>query len=133
MKYIFLFSLFCSSTYLHGQTSNNCDSIKNIVDTSATYKNGSTDILAFFTKNIRPIIDSLYSNDNRYITKLKMQLVIDNTGKLISAYPMTIDIPVRYRKRIQIAFMTMELWKPAVYRSEKVCSKIIIPFYIDWK
>ena len=133
MKYLFLFFIFYSTDCVFGQGTNSCDSIKNIVDTRATYKNGSGDILSFFTKNVRPVIDSLYANENRYITKLKMQLVVDNNGKIISAHPMTIDIPVRYRKRIQEVFMTMETWKPAIYKGENVCSKMIIPFYIDWK
>jgi len=124
---------FSLTTHSFGQTINSCDKIVKEPDTIATYKNGFKDILTFFSKNIRPIIDSCYINDNRMISNLHIYLVINENGKVITAIITRPDLPPSCRTPIQNGFLQMETWTPAKYKGLNVCSDTKIPIHIDWK
>lgn len=110
-----------------------CDKIIKEPDTVATYKNGFNDILDFFSKNIKPIIDSCYINDNRMVSNLHMYLVIDANGKVIIARVTRPDLPLSCRTPIQNGFLQMDTWTPARDKGLNVCSDMKIPIHINWK
>lgn len=135
MNIIFKISLlFLLSGFLRAQTNTACDSIHFHPDTVASYKKDAGDILDFVRQQLEPVLQECYVKEGRLISKLNMQLTIDNSGKVIAAYVIRPDLPLTCRNRIREAFLKMDPWKPAKQKGINVCSDVRVPIAcIKWQ
>ena len=126
MQFDLIIIAFCLSSLPLSAQQNECRQISRSVDTKAQYKNGSIDLTKFAINTLAPIIAPDSAGIEPIIFTLHVILTVNKKGQVVEAGLIRFPGTPEKEKKLKVALLSMQGWRPAKIRGHPVC------FNFDW-
>jgi hypothetical protein len=110
----------------------NCDSFYLHPDASTSFSTGNLDLMRFISKNV--VLSACATNGKGdLITKMTLVFSIDSEGFVMDVDAQDISLTPECKQEILNPFRGKQLWNPAMFKGQPVCSTYVFPITcIKW-
>jgi hypothetical protein len=108
------------------QTAEEFGSIYSIVTEAPKYRTGNSDLMKFMGEEVTPIVGKYDREGGSMTTRLAMDLVIDNKGKVIDVTFPKNELTEFCRAEIKKKLFTMNGWTAGKMEGKSVCSHLVV-------
>lgn len=115
-----LFWAFLST--VQGQEYQGCNTLSRSVDKAPAYPGGTVALARYMQKELMPVVNECYVKDSVMITRLEMELMIDQKGQVLEVAFSGVSLPTACRERLRQRLLLMKGWDPARRKGVAVCS-----------
>jgi len=116
----------CEQNLFQEKIAEKCDTVYVVCDQMPKYKVGDQSVLDYSLNTIAPIIKKHNDLRGQLISKIKMDLIISDQGKVVFA-EVTSAVDYELKKALRDQLMFMQDWTPGKIGNQEVCTKVTIP------